>query len=94
MTHFGMAVRAALILVSLSIPSAGQTTDETTVIHVSHLTKYYGDYPAVRDVSFEVEKGKVVGFLGPNGAGKSTTMRVLAGYLAGWPRVCEQCMGR
>jgi ABC-2 type transport system ATP-binding protein len=52
------------------------------VIHVSHLTKYYGDYPAVRDVSFEVEKGKVVGFLGPNGAGKSTTMRILAGYQA------------
>jgi ABC-2 type transport system ATP-binding protein len=52
------------------------------VIHVSHLTKFYGDYPAVRDVSFTVEKNKVVGFLGPNGAGKSTVMRILAGYLA------------
>src|SRR5580700_8475719 len=52
------------------------------VIHVRHLTKDYGDYAAVRDVSFEVGKGKVVGFLGPNGAGKSTTMRILAGYLA------------
>jgi ABC-2 type transport system ATP-binding protein len=51
------------------------------VIHVSHLTKYYGDYAAVRDVSFDVPKGRVFGFLGPNGAGKSTTMRVLAGYL-------------
>jgi len=51
------------------------------VIHVSHLTKYYGDYAAVRDVSFDVAKGRVVGFLGPNGAGKSTTMRILAGYL-------------
>jgi ABC-2 type transport system ATP-binding protein len=52
------------------------------MIHVSNLTKYYGDYAAVRDVSFDVLKGQVVGFLGPNGAGKSTTMRILAGYLA------------
>jgi ABC-2 type transport system ATP-binding protein len=51
------------------------------MIHVENLTKYYGDYAAVRDVSFDVEKGQVVGFLGPNGAGKSTTMRILTGYL-------------
>jgi ABC-2 type transport system ATP-binding protein len=51
------------------------------VIHVSSLTKYYGDYAAVRDVSFDVARGQVVGFLGPNGAGKTTTMRILAGYL-------------
>src|SRR5438034_8245132 len=51
------------------------------MILVEHLTKYYGDYAAVRDVSFRVREGQVVGFLGPNGAGKSTTMRILAGYL-------------
>lgn len=51
------------------------------MIQVKHLTKYYGDYAAVRDVSFNVKEGQIVGFLGPNGAGKSTTMRILAGYL-------------
>jgi ABC-2 type transport system ATP-binding protein len=50
------------------------------VIHVSNLTKFYGDYAAISDVSFDVPRGQIVGFLGPNGAGKSTTMRVLAGY--------------
>jgi ABC-2 type transport system ATP-binding protein len=51
------------------------------VIEVANLTKYYGDYAAVRDVTFNVARGQVVGFLGPNGAGKTTTMRILAGYL-------------
>jgi ABC-2 type transport system ATP-binding protein len=51
------------------------------VIRVTKLTKYYGDYAAIRDVSFEVPAGQIVGFLGPNGAGKTTTMRILAGYL-------------
>lgn len=51
------------------------------MIVVEQLVKYYGEYPAVRGVSFEVAKGRVVGFLGPNGAGKSTTMRILAGFL-------------
>lgn len=51
------------------------------MIVVENLVKYYGEYQAVRGVSFEVPKGRVVGFLGPNGAGKSTTMRCLAGFL-------------
>jgi ABC-2 type transport system ATP-binding protein len=51
------------------------------VIEVRHLTKRYGDRVAVRDLSFDVAKGEVVGFLGPNGAGKSTTLRMLTGYL-------------
>ncbi len=51
------------------------------MISVSNLTKFYGDYAAVEDLSFEVPRGQVVGFLGVNGAGKTTTMRILAGYL-------------
>jgi len=51
------------------------------VIRVSGLYKRYGDFEAVRNVSFQVAKGEVVGFLGPNGAGKTTTMRVVTGYM-------------
>jgi ABC-2 type transport system ATP-binding protein len=51
------------------------------VIEVQHLTKRYGPFTAVDDISFSVEKGEILGFLGPNGAGKTTTMRVLTGYM-------------
>jgi ABC-2 type transport system ATP-binding protein len=51
------------------------------VIAVSELTKVYGNTVAVDRVSFEVEKGTIVGFLGPNGAGKSTTLKMLTCYL-------------
>lgn len=51
------------------------------MIKVSHLTKRYGNFTAVSDVSFEIEKGEVVGFLGPNGAGKTTTIRMITGFL-------------
>jgi ABC-2 type transport system ATP-binding protein len=51
------------------------------VIEVEHLTKRYGPVTAVHDVSFQVQKGEILGFLGPNGAGKTTTMRVLTGYM-------------
>jgi ABC-2 type transport system ATP-binding protein len=50
------------------------------MIEVQHLSKYYGSVAAIRDVSFEVGKGEILGFLGPNGAGKTTTMRILTGY--------------
>ncbi|MBG0819635.1 ATP-binding cassette domain-containing protein [Planomonospora sp. ID91781] len=49
------------------------------MIEVSRLSKRYGKKPAVDDVSFTVEPGRVTGFLGPNGAGKSTTLRLLLG---------------
>jgi ABC-2 type transport system ATP-binding protein len=51
------------------------------VIEVTHLSKSYGDRQVVRDLSFRVGKGEVVGFLGPNGAGKSTTLRMITGYV-------------
>ena len=50
------------------------------MIEVEHLTKWFGDVVAINDLSFEVEKGEILGFLGPNGAGKTTTMRILAGF--------------
>jgi len=51
------------------------------MIQVDNLTKTYGPVEAIRDVSFGVEKGQIVGFLGPNGAGKSTTMRILSCFM-------------
>ncbi len=51
------------------------------MIKVEGLTKFYGDKPAIQDVSFTVEKGEILGFLGPNAAGKTTTMRILTGFL-------------
>ncbi len=48
------------------------------MIKVENLTKRYANYTAIKDLSFEVERGEIVGFLGPNGAGKSTTMRILS----------------
>ena len=52
------------------------------MITVEHLTKKYGDFTAVDDVSFTLEDGHIYGFLGPNGAGKSTTMNIMTGCLA------------
>src|ERR1700704_4646883 len=51
------------------------------MIKVEGLTKRYARTIAVNDISFEVEKGQIVGFLGPNGAGKTTTMRVLTCFM-------------
>ncbi len=51
------------------------------MIEVKHLTKAYGGFVAVKDVSFKAERGQILGFLGPNGAGKTTTMRIITGYM-------------
>ena len=57
-------------------------TEKKTMIEAVGLSKYYGSFVAVEDVSFRIPEGEVVAFLGPNGAGKSTTMRLLTGYMA------------
>jgi len=51
------------------------------VIEVKNVTKYYGNFKAVEDISFSVQKGEIIGLLGPNGAGKTTTMRILTCFI-------------
>ena len=52
------------------------------MIEAAGLSKFYGPFVAIKDISFSIPEGQIVSFLGPNGAGKSTTMKILAGYLA------------
>jgi ABC-2 type transport system ATP-binding protein len=61
------------------------------MLEVKNLKKSFGDFEAVKGISFTVPKGEVLGFLGPNGAGKSTTMRMVTGFLppsAGTAVIC------
>jgi ABC-2 type transport system ATP-binding protein len=51
------------------------------LVEVKHLTKTFGDFTAVDDVSFEIERGEIVGLLGPNGAGKTTTIHMILGLI-------------
>jgi ABC-2 type transport system ATP-binding protein len=67
------------------------------MIEAEGLSKFFGDFAAIRDVTFKIHKGEVVAFLGPNGAGKSTTMKLLTGYLApsaGAARIAGHDMGQ
>ncbi len=57
------------------------SSNQALAIEVKALDKYFGPIHAVRDVSFSVHRGEVLGFLGPNGAGKSTTMKMISGFL-------------
>ena len=56
--------------------------DCTPMIEASGLTKIYGQFAAIQNVTFAIPKGQVCAFLGPNGAGKSTTMKILTGFLS------------
>src|SRR5688572_24538043 len=60
----------------------GPAAHADPMISVEHVTRSYGDYIAVNDVTFEAPSGHITGFLGPNGAGKSTTMRIMVGLTA------------
>ena len=51
------------------------------MIEVKHVSRVFGDFRAVDDISFSIKTGEIVGLLGPNGAGKTTTMRMITGYL-------------
>ena len=55
--------------------------EEKQVIEVKGVTKKYGKFTAVDNISFTVKDGEIVGFLGPNGAGKSTTMNMITGFI-------------
>lgn len=52
------------------------------MIKADKLSKFYGSFVAIKDISFSIPKGQIVAFLGPNGAGKTTTMKILSGFLA------------
>lgn len=58
------------------------------MIEIKNLVKRYGKNYAVKDISFTVNDGEIMGFLGPNGAGKSTTMNILTGYLSATEGTC------
>jgi len=57
-------------------------TDAPIMIQAEKLTKVYGSFHALKDVSFSIRRGQVTAFLGPNGAGKTTTMKILSGFLS------------
>ena len=54
----------------------------TSLIDAENLYRYYAEHCAVRDLSFTLQRGEILGLLGPNGAGKSTTMQMITGNLA------------
>ena len=70
------------------------TDGAKTMIEARGLSKYYGPFVAVQDISFEIPEGQIVAFLGPNGAGKTTAMKLLTGYLGAEQRRRVDCRVR
>ena len=63
-------------------PNNNCAMEKETLIQIDALSRHYADNVAVDNVSFQVQRGEILGFLGPNGAGKSTTMQMLSGVLS------------
>ena len=55
--------------------------EDKVMIQMDHVSKHFGDYVALKDVSISVSRGEIIGFLGPSGAGKTTTIKILTGQL-------------
>ena len=71
------------MLTSISTPSTADVAPVgQAMIEVDGLRKLYGNFEALKGISFSVRRGEIVGFLGPNGAGKTTTMKILTGYIS------------
>ena len=64
------------------------------MVEVRGLTKHYGDFRAIENVSFAAQRGEILGFLGPNGAGKTTSMRILAGFMPATDRTAIEKVRR
>ena len=64
-----------------TVMASSTTVDVASMIEVKNITKKYGSFTAVDNISFKIEEGEIIGLLGPNGAGKSTTMNMITGYI-------------
>ena len=80
MTSAAEAAETSVVDDAAPVEEAAPTA--TTMIEVRNLRKFYGRFEALKDISFAVGKGEIVGLLGPNGAGKTTTMKILTGYIS------------
>ena len=74
--------QATVVTTDPVVEPAPESSGSATMIEAHGLSKYYGPFVAVHDVSFSIQQGQIVAFLGPNGAGKTTLMRLLTGFLA------------